>query len=60
MVKFIIFMIGGSTCPANWNVIIAFLKATPVKKWALLVSSAAGGAGIATGYVLDGPGFDSR
>jgi hypothetical protein len=37
-----------------------FLTATPVKKWAWQVSSAAGGAGIATIYVLDGPRFDSR
>jgi hypothetical protein len=36
-----------------------FLKATPVKKWTLLVSSAAERAGIATSYMLEGPGFDS-
>lgn len=37
-----------------------FLQATPVKKWAWKISSAAGGAGIATSYMLDGPEFDSR
>jgi len=37
-----------------------FLKATPVKKWAWQLSSAAGGAGIGTSYMLDCPGFDSR
>lgn len=33
-----------------------FLKATPVKKWTWRASSAAGGAGIARSYMLDGPG----
>jgi hypothetical protein len=37
-----------------------FPKAIPVKKWTLLVCSAAETAGIATNYMLEGPGFDSR
>jgi hypothetical protein len=37
-----------------------FLKATPVKKLAWQLSSAAEVAGIATSYMLDGPGFDSQ